>query len=303
MPRDSKQSTVNSRQSIKGKRFFSSFILHLSSLRVGTFPLVLLGFFLVAYWGFVTFAPKSPAKPDATWTRIVETGALRVGIDPSFPPFESEDGTGHLRGLDIALVDEILREWSKQIEMPIHAEYIYTGYDGLYDALKAGQFDAIVSALPYDPKRTEDVRFSHSYFNGGPFLIVREQDAATKTHFDLQGKRIGVELGSTGDAFARRWEKRLKYDRREFHTPAETLRALNDGHIDAAFVDLIAFYDFTRTNRGVKSIGAPLVDELMVIAVRKDAPTLLAQINAVITAMKADGRLEQLWQTWLVSGG
>lgn len=298
MRQDSQQSTVVSQ--------LSRITHHASRFafwRVGSLPFIVIVLMLVTWYAFANWLPKPPAKPDATWTRIVETGALRVGIDPSFPPFESEDGKGHLRGLDIALVDEILREWSKQIETPIHAEYIYTGYDGLYDALKAGQFDAIVSALPHDSKRTEDVRFSHSYFNGGPFIIVRAQDTTTKTHFDLQGKRIGVELGSTGDAFARRWEKRLKYDRREFHAPAETLRALNDGHIDAAFVDLIAFYEFTRTNRGVKSIGAPLADELMVIAVRKDAPTLLAQINAVIAAMKADGRLEQLWQTWLVSGG
>lgn len=307
MPRDSKQSLVTKRQTDQVSSFRSQVserrYLETWNLKPGTLVVVLVALFIVAGYAIVNLTPKSAAKPDATWTRIVETGALRVGIDPSFPPFESEDGKGHLRGLDIALVDEILRAWSKQIEAPIHAEYIYTGYDGLYDALKAGQFDAIVSALPYDPKRTEDVRFSHSYFNGGPFIIVRAQDMGTKTHFDLQGKRIGVELGATGDAFARRWEKRLKYDRREFHTPAETLRALSDGHIDAAFVDLIAFYEFTRMNRGVKSIGAPLVDEWMVIAVRKDAPTLLAQINAVLAAMKQDGRLEQLWQTWLVSGG
>lgn len=298
MPRQSRTSSVNSRQSR-----IAHYVLRFTTWRVGSLPLLILALIIIAWYAVANWMPKPPAKPDATWAHIIETGAFRVGIDPSFPPFESDDGAGHLRGLDIALVAEMLREWSQQTGAPLHAEYIYTGYDGLYDALKARQFDAIVSALPYDPKRTEDVRFSHSYFNGGPFIVVREQDTATKTHFDLRGKRIGVELGSTGDVFVRRWEKRLKYDRREFHTSAETLRALNDGHLDAAFVDLIAFYEFTRTKRGVKSIGAPLVDEWMVIAVRKDAPTLLAQINAVIAALKQDGRLEQLWHTWLVNDG
>lgn len=55
-------------------------------LRPGTLPVVILVLVLAAYWAWVTFAPKPPPKPDATWTRILEEGVLRIGIDPSFPP-------------------------------------------------------------------------------------------------------------------------------------------------------------------------------------------------------------------------
>lgn len=285
----SRQSTVNSRQSL------------IARWRPGTLVIVIVAFVLLAYWTFVTFAPKPPPKPDATWAHLLQTGALRVGIDPSFPPFESDDGKGNLKGLDIALTDEMLREWSAANAMPLHVEYIYTGFDGLYDALKAGQFDAIISALPYDPKRTEDVSYSHSYFDTGPVIIVRENDATTKTYYDLQGKRIGVELGSTGDAFARRWQRRLNLDLQEFGSPTQALRALKSGQVDAVFTDLIAYDDFTDSEPGLKTVGDPLVNELMVIAVRRDSYTLLAQINGVIDAMKGDGRMAEFWKQWLVS--
>jgi ABC-type amino acid transport substrate-binding protein len=252
-------------------------------------------------YAFVTWFPKPPAKPDANWMQIVEQGVLRVGIDPSFPPFESDDAKGNLSGLDIALADELVREWSSANETPIRVEYVYSGFDGLYDALKAKQFDAIISALPYDPKRTEDVFFSHAYFDGGPHIVIRESDAATKTYHDLQGKAIGVELGSTGDAFARRWQRRLKFDLRTYNAPVDALRALRAGQVEAVFTDLVALNDFARLEGGIKQVGMPLVNELMVIAVRKDAPTLLAQINAVIDAMKRDGRMEKLYAEWLVS--
>jgi polar amino acid transport system substrate-binding protein len=274
---------------------------------LGSLSLALVTLIACAWFAFGAWFPKPPPKPDATWVHILETGAWRVGIDPSFPPFESDDAHGNLSGLDIALANEIAREWSSANETPIHVEYIYSGFDGLYDALKARQFDAIISALPYDPKKTEDVYFSHAYFDGGPHIIVRADDATTKTHYDLQGKAIGAELGSTGDAFARRWQRRLKFDLRTFNTPADALRALRAGQVDAVFTDLVAFNDFARPSTssggGVKQVGDALVNEFLVIAVRKDTPTLLAHINAVIDAMKRDGRMERLYAEWLVSSG
>jgi polar amino acid transport system substrate-binding protein len=269
--------------------------------RIGSLPLALVMLCACAWLAFVLWFPKPPPKPDATWLRILETGVFRIGIDPSFPPFESDDAQGNLYGLDIALANELAREWSNAHETPIRIEYVYTGFDGLYDALKTQQFDAILSALPYDPKKTEDVLFSHSYFNAGPHIIVREDDTTTKTHYDLMGKSIGVELGSSGDAFARRWQRRLKFDLRTYHTPNDALRALQLGQVDAVFTDLIAFNDFARRAGGVKKVGDALINEFLVMAVRKDAPTLLGQINAVIDAMKRDGRMEQLYAEWLTA--
>lgn len=267
-------------------------------LRPGTLPVVILALIGLTYWAYVNFAPKPPPKPDATWTRILQEGVFRIGIDPSFPPFEADDGQGNLSGLDIALADELVRDWSLQNATNMRVQYVYTGFDGLYDALKAGQFDAILSALPYDPKKTEDVRFSHSYFNGGPLMVVRESDATTKTWYDLADKRVGVELGSSGDSFARKWQRRLRYDLREYNAPADALRALRLGQVDGVFTDFIAYNDFARAEGGVRTVGKPLVNELTVIAVRKDTPTLLQQINAVIDAMKRDGRMERLQKEW-----
>ena len=267
--------------------------------RIGTLPIVILALMLFVYWAWVNFAPKPPGKPDATWTRIVNEGVFRIGIDPSFPPFETDDGKANLSGLDIALANEIVQDWSKEtVTATIRVEYVYTGYDGLYDALKAGQFDAILSALPYNPQKTEDVFFSHSYFNGGPFIVVREGDSKTRSFYDLANQRVGVELGSSGDAFARKWERRLKYDLREFDTAVDALRTLQSGGVDAVFTDGITFDDFTKTSSGLKSVGNPLADDLYVIAVRKDEPTVLGQINAVIDALQRDGRMERLQKEW-----
>jgi ABC-type amino acid transport substrate-binding protein len=283
----------------KQRGVLSSFRFPLQPMKPGTLPLVILAVVVVGYWFLANYTPKPPTKLDATWTRIVGEGVFRIGIDPSFPPFEIDDGKANLSGLDIALATEIVQDWSKEIVTnTIRVEYVYTGYDGLYDALKAGQFDAILSALPYNSQKTEDVYFSHSYFNGGPLLVVREGDTKTRTFYDLANRRVGVELGSSGDAFARKWERRLKYDLREFDTPVDALSALGGNSIDAVLTDAITFDDYAKTTNGLKSVGDPLSDDLYVIATRKDTPTLLSRINAVIDAMKHDGRMERLQQEW-----
>jgi ABC-type amino acid transport substrate-binding protein len=268
------------------------------SLRVGTLPVVILAFVLLAIWSVVNWWPKPPPKPDPTWVQIVQDGVFRIGIDPSFPPFETDDSKGHVSGFDAALADEMVHDWSQQTGSPIQIQYVYTGFDGLYDALKTGQYDAILSALPYDPTKTEDVRFSHSYFNGGPAVIVREGDTMVKSWQDLAGRRIGVELGSSGDTFARKWQRRLKYDLQEFNTPVDALHALRLGQVEGVFADTIAFDDFLRAEGGVRIVGKPLTDELFVIAVRKTSPTLMDRVNAVIDAMKRDGRMERLQAEW-----
>jgi polar amino acid transport system substrate-binding protein len=260
--------------------------------RIGSLPFALFVIILVLYAACVSFAPR-PVKPDPTWTRIQKEGVLRIGIDPSFPPFESDDGNGNLSGFDIALATSLAQKWN------VRVQYVYTGFDGLYDALVGNQFDMILSALPYNPQKTEDVFFSRSYFNGGPVLVVRAEDNQTKSLYDAARRSVAVELGTSGDEVARRWQHRLKLELKEFGTTREALLAVESGQVAAGLVDPISFYDFERTgDTGLKSAGKALADESYIIAVRKDSPTLLQEINSEVDAMERDGSLDSLQKKW-----
>lgn len=264
-----------------------------SFLPVGSLPFTLLALALLAYVGWLVFVPQAPPKPDATWTRIQAEHVLRIGVDPSSPPFISDDGQGHLSGYDVALANALAARWS------VHLQYVYTGYDGLYDALNGKQFDLILSALPYNPDKTEDVIFSHAYFNGGPLLILPAADTSITGLADLRGRSLAVELGSSGDAVARKSERRYALSIRRFDTAAAALGALQAGQVSAALADPIALIDFQRTAsdpavQNWRIAGKPLADDNYIVAVRKDSPTLLRELNAALDAWKLDGTLEQL---------
>src|SRR6186997_1886177 len=89
--------------------------------RIGSLPLLLVGLVVVAYLAFLVLAPREPDKPDETWTRIQNEHVLRIGIDPSSPPFIVDDGTGKLSGFDVALAKELANKWG------VSVQYVYTG--------------------------------------------------------------------------------------------------------------------------------------------------------------------------------
>lgn len=249
---------------------------------VGLFALVALGLFFL-------FRPPGGELRDRTWERIERQGVLRVGMDASYPPFELWDEVG-LRGYDVDLALALGREWSLEVD------FENIGFDGLYDALKVERVDIIISALPYDPLLTQDVAYSYSYFDAGQVLVVREQTTICKVE-DLNGRRVGLELGSRGDLEARRLEQRMILERKAYSTAQEALEALRDEKVDAAIVDAVSAYDFIGEQGGLR-IVQQVTEEPYVIAVAIKAPILLERVNEAIVRWRETGFLEELREKW-----
>jgi ABC-type amino acid transport substrate-binding protein len=232
-------------------------------------------------------------EEDETWARIQGEGVMRVGMDASWPPFEFVDDDGQIVGLDVDLTQAIGQR------LGVKVEFVNVGFDNLYDALYVGRFDAIVSALPYDPLLYGDVAYSISYFNAGQVLVARADESEISEPKDLSGKRLGVELGSEGDAVGRQLQKKTEgLSLQTYMAPQDVLQALRESQVEAAIVDAVSAYQFIATEGGVQVVGGPLTDELYVIAVRLDSPLLLKAINKALVEMREDGMLERLQEKW-----
>ena len=232
-------------------------------------------------------------EEDETWARIQREGLMRVGMDASWPPFEFVDDDGQIVGLDVELARAIGQHLSVEVEL------VNVGFDSLYDALYVGRFDAIVSALPYDPLLYGDVAYSISYFNAGQVLVVRVDEREISETNDLSGKKMGVELASEGDVLARRLQRKIEgLSLENYMAPQDVLRALKEGEVEAAVADAVSAYQFIATEGGVQVVGNPLTDELYVVAVRLGSPLLLKAINEALVEVKEDGTLEQLQEKW-----
>ena len=233
---------------------------------------------------------------DYSWQRIQAEGRLRIGLDPSYPPFEFVDeATSELKGYDVELALEIGRRLGVQVD------FVYIGFDSLYDAVITNKIDAVISGMPYDPNWTEDVAYGLWYFNAGQFLVVRQNDTQINSVEDLTSKRVGVELGTTGDLEARRLQKQIAdLTVQTFSTPGEVLRALQDKQIDTALIDAISAYLFISSGGKVRLLHPAISDESYAVVTNRKSGQLRSAIDAILLQMKEDGFLDNLRDKWLL---
>ena len=174
------------------------FTLHAPRSTLHVIILLILAALLIPLLWFL-LAPHD----DGSLAQIRRRGTLQVGLDASFPPFETIDANGQIVGLDVDIARAIAAD------LGVEAEFVNIGFDGLYDALLARRVDFIISGLPYDPHWTQDVAYSTNYFNAGQVLVTRADEPAINTVEDLAGHTVAVEWGSQAEMEARRLAREL----------------------------------------------------------------------------------------------
>ncbi len=234
--------------------------------------------------------------PDESLQRLQAQGELKVCMDASYPPFEwIPEGApaDHIVGLDVDLARAIAAR------LGVSATLVNVGWDGLYDSLLVNKCDAVISALPYDPARTEDAAFSISYFNAGPVLLRRAAETAIGGPKDLAGRTLAVTWGAAGDVAASALQRRLHdLTVHRLPDPAEVLDALRSGQVDAVLTDHLSALQAVYASDDLAIVGEPLSDDLYVVAVRRYEGALLAAIDGALVALREDGTLAALQQTW-----
>jgi len=237
------------------------------------------------------------SNPDRAWQRIHEQGVMRVGMEASWVPFEYVDGTGQLTGFDVELARTLGDRLGLQVQFVANLSF-----DGLYDALTAEQVDIVISAVVVDMGRSADFYFSTPYFDAGQVLVVGPGGAKIDDMQALGGHILAVELGSAGDAVARRWARRLA-DLALLHTDSagDALAAVAAGRADAALTDrasaLMALRELDNANLRINA--KPVTGEQYAVLVRNDSRELLRVLNRTLANMRRDGTLDALERKWL----
>ena len=232
---------------------------------------------------------------DPAWTRLQETGTLRVGMDASFPPFESVTAEGAVVGLDVEIAREISRRLGLEPRFVANLPF-----DGLYDALTAQRVDLLISALVVNPARRGDYAYSRPYFDAGQVLVGPTGDVSFRSMSDLEDHRLAVVLGTEGDRVARRWERRsAELAVVQFRTAMEALDSVRRGEADGALVDRVSALHNTGGGTGLVIAGEGVTHVPYACAVRKENVRLLDAVNEALAAMEADGTMDTLISEWL----
>lgn len=114
---------------------------------------------------------------------------------------------------------------------------------------------------------------------------------------DLNGKKIGVQLKTTGDTYASDIEDAEVV---RFNRGSDAAAALKKGVVDAVIIDDAPAKVFIEQNSGLHLLDEPFADEEYGIAVSKDNPELLAKINDALEKLQNDGTLDRIKDAWIM---
>lgn len=126
-----------------------------------------------------------------------------------------------------------------------------------------------------------------------------EAESTEAAAFDLAGKKIGVQLGTTGDQLATEYEQNDGSTVERFNKGADAIQALKQGKIDCVVIDYNPAKAFVEKNDDLQILDEELSSEEYAMCVNKDNSELTAKINEALTQLKEDGTLDAIVSNYI----
>ncbi|WP_199333870.1 transporter substrate-binding domain-containing protein [Oculatella sp. FACHB-28] len=216
---------------------------------------------------------------------------LTVGTEGTYPPFSFRDlQSNELTGYDIDIATEV----AKRLGRPI--EFVPTQWKSMLASLDAKRFDFVANQVSVTPEREQQYAFSQPYTVSGAVVLVSQDNPKNiQSVNDLSGKVVGTTQGSNFAKAAEEAGAEVKY----YQGIAQVLTDLQQNRVDAALNDrLYVLTELQEANYRVKSVGEPFTRETTAFAFRKDNTELRDQVNQALDAIKQDGTLANISNTW-----
>ena len=218
---------------------------------------------------------------------------LRVGMDLSYPPFETIGPDGKPEGVSV----EIAKALAGELGRPLKIENM--PFTGLIPALKTGKIDLIISSMTATPERAKAVAFSDPYLTTGlGALVPKNSNAQNLVDIDQPGNTVVVRQGTTGEVFAR---KNLKNARLlTLDKESACVIEVAQGKAAAFIYDQMSvFQNHKRNPETTRALLAPLQTESWAVALRQGDKELLAAVNSFLAKYRAEGGFNRLSERFL----
>ena len=117
---------------------------------------------------------------------------------------------------------------------------------------------------------------------------------------DLPGKRIGVQLGTTGDIYVSDYESDGSGTVVErYNKGADAIQALKQGKIDCVVIDEQPAIKFVEQNTGIRILDEEFTIEEYAFVIAKDNTELLDKVNSVLEKLEADGTIANIQKNYI----
>jgi polar amino acid transport system substrate-binding protein len=228
----------------------------------------------------------------------VTSGTLRVGMDPTYMPFEMTNKRGEIIGFEV----DLLKDMAKA--MGVKLELVSTGYDGIIPALLTNKFDLIGSGMTLTQERNLRLNFTDPFIVVGQTLLIRKElEGKINSYKDLNDPqyRITSKIGTTGEMVSKKLIAKAQYH--GFDNEQEAVLDVVNGKADAFIYD--APYNVVAVNKAgagkLVYLEQPFTYEPLAFGLKRGDYDSLNWINNYLRQVQKDGTYERLHSKWFKS--
>src|SRR5690606_17206291 len=117
--------------------------------------------------------------------QIQGNGAIKVGLEGTYPPFSFVDENGKLSGFEVDFAELLAKE------LGVKAKLQPTKWDGILAALESKRLDVVINQVTISEERKKKYDFSEPYTVSGIQALVRKGD---ESKYDTPDKLAGVKV-------------------------------------------------------------------------------------------------------------
>ena len=241
---------------------------------------------------------KNSASKTDLLEKIQKNGKLVVGMSADYAPYEfhyiDENGKDVIGGFDVDIANEIANK------IGVNLVIQEMDFDALVSALPAEKVDLVISGMNPTEERAKVVDFSEVYYNSKHGILVRAEDADKyQTFADLEGAKVGVQLGSTQEKIAKTEIPNVNLQ--QLSNINNLILELKAGKVDAIVMEKPVAEMAVKSNPEL-AVGKPIYEEQTggnAVGIAKNNPQLLAKVNEVITELNESGKMDMpQYFTW-----
>ena len=212
-----------------------------------------------------------------SFEEIKRSGEIRIGTEGAFPPFNYFDERNQLTGFEVDLGNAI-------------AERL-----GLIQ-LNQGRFDFVIASHGITEERARAVDFTNPHYCTGGVIVSRK--GGPRTAKDLQGKVVGVQVGTTYMEAAQKIPGIKEV--RTYQRDPDALQDLLAGRIDTWITDRFVAKEAIKERKleNTLQVGELVFQERVAMAVAKGNKSLLDALNRALAELMQDGTYARISQKW-----
>lgn len=246
----------------------------------------------------VSGSSSSTTTPSNLLEQIKADGVIVVATNATNAPWESIDEKGNYVGYDMDLINEIASRMGVTVKIEDMA------FDALVAAVQTGKVNVAIASMGAKEERKEKVDFTQMYHQQmNVYLAQKDSDIAITDMEDIVNYKVGVQSGTLPDQYITNLvnDGKMKEDQvSRYEAPENMILDLEAGRIDLVAGDKNQAKVFESMYNVKIIFECSFFGTGENIAVPKNQPELLNELDSILDQLRSEGYLDQLAEKWEV---